>query len=199
VEQALGYLAWRAGQNEPAKQHFARAVNWAATTDRPISITPKLLQGDRANDEVSEVGTDKDRGTAARPFRRPHVAGFHYYNTHDYPNAIDQLGKVKNVAPEAPASFYQVLAYSTTGIGKQERRRPHAEKVRQYARTPEEIGKADELLKFVNGNPSSAGAGTSGRGHSASRGVSRPEKRRFTSSPKESTARSLSPTRPRCI
>ncbi len=152
VEQALGYLAWRAGRNESAKQHFARAVDLGCNDGQAYFDYAKLLQGDGANDAVLTSVLTKALELRPGLSDARLLLGFHYYNTHDYHRAIDQLGRVKNVAPDRAASYFQVLAYSQLELGNTSGARPHAEKAREYARTPEEITKAGELLKFINGD-----------------------------------------------
>ncbi len=152
VEQALGYLAWRAGQNEPARQHFGRAVDLGCTDGQAYFDYAKLLQGDRANDAVLKSVLAKALELRPDLTEARLLLGFHLYNTHDYPAAIDQLGKVKKVAPDRIASYFQVLAYSQLELGNRSAARPHAEKARENARTPEEIAQAEELLRFINSN-----------------------------------------------
>ncbi len=153
VEQALGYLDWRAGRNESAKQHFARAVNLGCNDGQAFFDLAKLLQGDRANDALLKSALTRALELQPGLTDARLLLGFHYYNTHDYPRVIDELGKVQNVPPERAASFFQVLAYSQLELGNRTAARPNAEKAREHARTPEEIGKADELLRFINVDP----------------------------------------------
>lgn len=153
VEQALGYLAWRAGQTQAAKQHFAQSVNLGCKDGQAYFDYAKLLQGERANDALLKSVLTK--AVELRPDLTDArlLLGFHYYNLHEFPNAIDQLGKVKNVPPERAASFFQVLAYSQLEMGNKTAARSHAEKAREYAKSADEINKADELLRFTNSEP----------------------------------------------
>jgi len=55
------------------------------------------------------------------------------------------------LAPERAAFVLPGFCLFTTGIGEtKSAARPHARKSTAVRQTPEEIGKADELLKFVN-------------------------------------------------
>ena len=153
VEQALAYLAWRAGRNEMAKQHFSRAADLGCTDGQAYFDYAKLLQGDRSNDAALKSVLSKSLELRPGLTDARILLGFHLYNTHDYPAAIDQLGRVKNVAPDRAASFFQILAYSQLELGNRSAARPHAERAREFARTPEEIGKAEELLRFINDDP----------------------------------------------
>ncbi|MEO8125959.1 MAG: tetratricopeptide repeat protein [Bryobacteraceae bacterium] len=160
VEQALGYLAWRNRENRPATLHFARAVELGCDDGQALFDYAKLLQGDRASDAL--LKTVLTKAVELRPDLADArlLLGIHNYNTHDYAGAIDQLEKIKRVGPDRAASFYQVLAYSHLELGNRTAARPNAEKARQYASTPDDVLKAEELLRYVNTEPDLRAEGT---------------------------------------
>jgi len=160
VEQALGYMAWRNHENDAAKQHFARAVEFGSTDGQTLFDYAKLLQGDRANDALMKAVLTQAIELRPDLIEARLLLGIHNYNTHDYSGAIDQLGKVKKVPPERALSFFTVLAYSQLELGDRTAARPNAEKARQYATTADEIRKAEDLLKFVNAEPDLRAEGT---------------------------------------
>jgi Flp pilus assembly protein TadD len=153
VEQALAYLAWRAGEIEPAKLHFGRAAELGSNDGQAYLDYAKLLQGDRAKDEslkrvlMKAVELRPDL-TDARM-----LLGFHCYNTHDFKGAVEHLEKIKEVTPDRAVSFFQALAYSQIELGNPEEARRLAERARQSAKSQVEIQNSEALLKVINGNP----------------------------------------------
>ncbi len=151
VEQALAYLAWRGGNMNSAKGHFSRAIELGCNDGQAYFDYAKLLQGDRANDELLKTVLMKTVELRADLSDARVLLGFHLYNTHDYRGAVEQLGKVKQVPPERAASYFQVLSYSQLELGNAVDAKQLAEKARQFAKTPTEIQQADEMLKSLNG------------------------------------------------
>jgi Flp pilus assembly protein TadD len=153
VEQALAYLAWRAGEIAPAKLHFGRAVELGCNDGQAYLDYAKLLQGDRANDELLEKVLIKAVELQPDLTDARMLLGFHCYNTHDFKGAVEHLGKIKNVTPDRAVSFFRALAYSQIELGNPEEARRLAERARQSAKSQVEIQNSEALLKLINGNP----------------------------------------------
>ena len=150
AEQGLAYMEWRAGKTGEAKRRFGRAVDLGSNDGQAYFDYAKLLQGDAANDGL--LKTVLLKAVELRPDLSDArmLLAFHCYNIHDYRGAIEQLNRVKQVPPDRALSFFQVIALSQFELGNLQAARQQAQHARQYAKTPQEIEKIDELLRYLD-------------------------------------------------
>jgi tetratricopeptide (TPR) repeat protein len=151
VEQALAYLAWRGSENESAKKHFRRAMELGGNDGQAYFDYAKLLQGGYDNDVLLKQVLTKAVELRPDLTDAKMLLAFHCYNTQDYRGAITHLSGIKKVAPERAVSFFQVYGYTLFRMGNSEDALKQAERARQYSKTPEEIQRSEELLKFISG------------------------------------------------
>jgi Flp pilus assembly protein TadD len=147
VEAGLAELAWREKDMEGARRHFARAAELGATNPRLYYDYAGILDdgGERDAARVpilkKAVELDPDYQDAHR------YLAFCLLQTNDYQGAVDHFTKVKHLKIEEAFAYYHGLAYANYRLAKQDAAKKAAEAARKYARTPEEITRAEEMLR----------------------------------------------------
>jgi tetratricopeptide (TPR) repeat protein len=75
--------------------------------------------------------------------------GLMLVNTHDYSEAIAQLRQVKNVDGEQAQWYFPALATAYLQTGDKEKAREYAGFAKKWAQTPQQVERADALLRSL--------------------------------------------------
>jgi Flp pilus assembly protein TadD len=152
-EAGLAELAWRARDVAGARRHFARAAELGSTNPRLYYDYAMVLhetgEKDAALAPVLKRAVDLD----------PEYQEAHRYlaycllATDDYAGAVEHFTKVKQVKRDEAFSYYRALAYANYRLDKKDAAKTAADAARKFARTPDEIASAEEMLRALNQQP----------------------------------------------
>jgi len=146
-EESLGYLAWQAGDQESARQHFSRAFA-AGTKNAQMCYDYATLDRRGGKDVVPMLRRAvelKPDYPEARMF-----LGLSLTDLRSYSDAIEQLRQIKNVSPEQAPRYFSALAYSYWKTGDLDQARKNAEAAKKWAKTPGETDQADSILRALD-------------------------------------------------
>lgn len=150
VEAGLAELAWRGKNTEEAKKHFARAAELGSTN-------PKLYY-----DYATVLHQVDGKESAAIPVLKraveldPEYQDAHYYlafwlmSDGRYQDAVDHFRRVKNIKIEQAFSYYHAIAYADYQLEKWDDAQKAAEGARKYARQPQDVSSAEEMLHALS-------------------------------------------------
>jgi tetratricopeptide (TPR) repeat protein len=150
VQESLGYLEWRAGNPEPAREYFARA--FASGTKNPqICYDYAMLKSQTAAGGKSAIPILR-RAVELKP---DYVAarlqlGLLLASEQSYADALDQLHQIKKIDPEQAPAYFLALAYSNLKTEHKEEARKNAESAKKWAKTPAQSDQADSLLRYLD-------------------------------------------------
>ncbi len=149
-QSAMGYLAWREGERLAARNHFARAVELGSNDGQMYFDYAKLLQGDLAKDQVLEDSLKKALDLRPDLTEARILLGVHYYNVKRYGLAVTTINQIKRLTPEQAPPVFLAMAYSQLQLGNRTEAKANAEKVKQFAKSAEQIEEANRLLKYLD-------------------------------------------------
>ena len=153
VPEALGYLAWRAGNHDEVRAEFGKAVELGSKNARmyyeyaamaggagePAKLQIKLL--------TKAVELDPEYYEA-----RLHL-GFQLMGQSDYAGALVQFAHLKKAQPEHAFQFFQALAYSCYRTGDKEGARASSKRALEVAPGPAEKASVEALLAQLDQPP----------------------------------------------
>lgn len=160
VEESLGYLMWQGGDSVSAREHFGKALAQGSRNARmcfdyamlqrqagahPAAVIPAL-------ERAVEVKADY---TEARL-----QLGLMRLNTREWAKAAAELGQIHKVNEEQAPWLFSGLAYAQAQLGRHDEARANAEKAKKWAKTPEQINRADELLRYLDAQKEAEAART---------------------------------------
>ncbi|HTC36877.1 MAG TPA: tetratricopeptide repeat protein [Bryobacteraceae bacterium] len=154
-EESLGYLAWQAGDQESARQHFSRAYA-AGTKNAQLCYDYATLERRESKDVVPFLRRAvelKPDYVEARMF-----LGLLLADQRSYADAIEQLRQIKNIGAEQAPRYFSALAYSYWKTGDLDQARKSAEAAKKWAKTPAETEQADSILRALDAPPQAASA-----------------------------------------
>jgi len=70
--------------------------------------------------------------------------------TEDYQDAVEHFSKAKKIKREEAFAYYYALAYANYRLDQRDVIKKSAEAARKFARTPEQIATAEEMLRAVS-------------------------------------------------
>ena len=149
IPEGLGYLAIYSRDGESARRHFARAVKLKATNPRLFYDFARLLKQADAEPEVIKKRLRK--AIALKPdFDDAHrLLGSILLMEGKAGMALARLMRVKNLRRQEAVDHYQTVAQLYHRLGRVEAARQAAALCRQYARSPEEVDSAEELMEWL--------------------------------------------------
>ncbi len=145
-EESLGYLAWQAGDQESARQHFSRAFA-AGTKNAQLCYDYATLEqrgGKNVVPILRRAVELKPDYAEARLF-----LGLLLTDQRSYAEAIEQFRQIKNVSADQAPRYFSALAYSYLKTGDLDQARKNAEAAKKWAKTPEETERADSILRAM--------------------------------------------------
>jgi len=149
-EAGLAELALRAKSIEGARRHLARAAELGATTPRLYYEYATILHEAGEKDAAlvpvlkKAVELDPDYEEAHR------YLAFCLLATEDYQDAVEHFSKAKKIKREEAFAYYYALAYANYRLDQRDVIKKSAEAARKFARTPEQIATAEEMLRAVS-------------------------------------------------
>jgi tetratricopeptide (TPR) repeat protein len=150
VEAGRAELAWRSKDLEEARKHFARAAELGSTNPRLYFDFARVLGG-TPEKEIAAIPLLKKAVEMDPDYQEAHhYLAFCLLQDGEYQEAINHFGKVKNVKPEQASAFYHGIAYGEYHLEKWDEARKAAELARKYARKPQEIGAAEDMLRTLS-------------------------------------------------
>jgi tetratricopeptide (TPR) repeat protein len=150
VQESLGYLEWRAGNREPARQDFARAFA-AGTKSAQMCYDYAMLESQTTAGGKAAIPILR-RAVELKP---DYVAarlqlGLLLANQQSYSDALEQLHQIHKVDPEQAPTYFLALAYSDLNTGHKDEARQNAETAKKWAKAPAETDQADSLLRYLD-------------------------------------------------
>jgi len=149
VEEALGYRYWRESELEQARAHFARAVElgssnplmyyeYALIERRSGVLNAEIIPLLQMAVELDPQYTDAQFQLAQSWLReREHEKALHHYSL------------VAADTPERALQLLHGMALACAGIGDLETAQQAAQKAQEYATTPEERSRLEDLLTYL--------------------------------------------------
>ncbi len=157
VEESLGYLAWQKGDIKEARDHFSQAVlagsrnpqmlyHYAKLADVPDQAIAALLRALEAKPDYSDARLELGSRLLAKE---------------NYPGALSALLMVKRVNEQQAEWVFGALAFAYLGTGDRENARKNAALAKKWAKTPQQSGQADDILRYLDAeNRQQSGSGT---------------------------------------
>jgi tetratricopeptide (TPR) repeat protein len=146
----LAELAWRGKNPEEAKKHFARGRTGQHQSEALITDYASVLNQVDGKDSsaipVLKKAVELD----------PEYQDAHYYlafclmSDGQYQDAVDHLRRVKHIKIEQAFPYYHAMAYADYRLEKWDDAQKAAEAARKYAREPQDISSAEEMLRALS-------------------------------------------------
>jgi tetratricopeptide (TPR) repeat protein len=150
VEEALAYHAWQQGDIQSVLRHLELAVNRGATNWKTHWDYARLLanSGKDADRLLSAIRKTVELNPALVD---AHILlGQELYRRRNYIQALIALREIKQLDPERASSTLGLMAYCALQASQREEARRYAETSRKYARGPQEIERAERLLRYLS-------------------------------------------------
>jgi tetratricopeptide (TPR) repeat protein len=150
IEEALAYMAWQSSGEEAALPHFEKAFKLGIRDPQVCYHFGVLAQN--AGRPASEVVKILGKAVELKPdFLDAQLAlGAARINAKDYAGAIADLTRIKRIDPDKAPRLFSALAYAYALAGAMDDARKNAELTRKWAKTPEDIARADDMLRYID-------------------------------------------------
>lgn len=151
VEESLGYLLWQRGNAEGAREHFGRALSQGSRDARMCFDYAMLqLQGGVGRDAVFAA---LERAVELKPdYTEARLQlGLLRLNNKEWAKALIQLGQLRAVSNEQAPALFSGLALAHLQLGDRDKARENAQKAKKYAQTQDQLSRAEELIRYVDG------------------------------------------------
>jgi Tfp pilus assembly protein PilF len=147
VQKSLGYVAWRQGNIDEAKEHFRQAVQDGSTDALMIFQYAGLLHATGA--PPAQVINMLKLAVELKPdfYDARFNLGMEAASQGQCQVALSALAAIKTISSDRAYRIYSVLAYCTWKEGSPANARHWAELAREYAASPEETANAEQLLR----------------------------------------------------
>jgi tetratricopeptide (TPR) repeat protein len=147
AEEALGYIAWQAGDLMAARDHFSRAYAAGTKSAEMCFDYAMMLESQGAPAGLDAVPVLRKAVELKPDYLEARLRlGLLLASRENYAEAIDQLHQIKKVNPDQAPSYFLALAYSDYRTGHLDDARKNAEAAKKWAKTPEDIERAASLL-----------------------------------------------------
>jgi tetratricopeptide (TPR) repeat protein len=150
VEQSLAYLEWQEGKLSEAKGHFEKALVKGAKSPNLLFSYAGLLHNLGA--PAPEIIKVLQQAVQAKPdfYEARFNLGMEAVRAGDCKITIDALAGIKTLKAENASLVFSAEAYCYWRLGNPNEARRLGEQAKQYAKTPEEINRAQNLLDQLN-------------------------------------------------
>jgi tetratricopeptide (TPR) repeat protein len=150
VEESLGYMAWQAGDQESARQHFSQAYA-AGTKNARMCFDYAALESQAAS-AGKDVVPILRRAVDLKPdYVEARLSlGLTLASQGSYSDALDQLHKIPKINPDQAPAYFLAMAYSDFRTGHLDDARKNAESAKKWAKTPAESEQVDSLLRSLD-------------------------------------------------
>ena len=153
VPEALGYLAWRQGNQDEVRAEFAKAVELGSRNARMYYEYAAMAgqAGDSGKLQITllrkAVELDPEYNEA-----RLHL-GFQLMSASDYAGALAAFARLKRVEPEYAFALFHAMAYAAYRTGDKEGARSSAKRAAEVAQTPDEKTQLEQLQEALDQHP----------------------------------------------
>jgi tetratricopeptide (TPR) repeat protein len=150
VEVAMAKLGWMHGDRDEMKLHFARAIELGTKNAKVYyDYAMMLRESGAAEPEVSGM---LRRALDLQPDLQDasYLLGFNAMTAGRFGEAVALLSQVKKIEPAHAFHYFRALAYSNYRLGRQEQAKRNAESALKYAKEPDDVKLATELLAYVS-------------------------------------------------
>ncbi len=150
VPQSLGYLAWRRGHNDAARQYFEKA--FAAGGSDP-QMCFHLAELERAASQPEDkIIPPLLRALKSRPdyFDARLELGFAELNARNFEGALAAFVQLHNLPSDKAAMVFNGIAYAYTQTGDLVQARKYAINARKWNRTDDDTHQTEDLIRFLD-------------------------------------------------
>ncbi|MDA1315789.1 MAG: tetratricopeptide repeat protein [Acidobacteria bacterium] len=147
AHEGLGYLAFRAKDDNLARKHLGRAVELGSKSVKTHRDYVYFLQQNGA--KAAEMIAVLEKALLIELDNRDlHFSvALLYMQDHSYVQALRHMGLIRNMDEEKAFRLFDAMAFAYYEIGRFEDGRKAAEKARLYAKSPDEILRVDRMLE----------------------------------------------------
>ena len=151
VDESLGYRAWANGDESGARRHFELAMKMGTKDARMCYDTARLERA--AGDPGRRAATALQRAVWLKPdYAAARIElGRLWMEQGQYEAAVEELRRVKRVAPEQAVAYYLAMAQAYWKTGRAEEAREEARIAKKWARTAGESERAEAALRGAGG------------------------------------------------
>lgn len=152
-EEGLATIAIGAHQFDEAKKHFDRAAELGDANPQFYYEYARLMHHNGAGD--SAIVPLLEKAVQLKPdYTDARLQlGFLYLNTRKDTEALEQFHAIKKIGPERASDLFRGRAYAEMRTGDLAAAKTDAERAKQYAKTPQEISGADDLIRVLDRRP----------------------------------------------
>ena len=152
IEEGLARLCRREQKNEEAMAHYARALELGSTNAKMYLDYGRLL---RFYDKRAEAVAVLKRATEIEPgYQEARLElGWAYVVNGRHAEALTEFHLVRKVTPEQAFGYFHAMAYAYYRLDRKAEGKATAAACRQYAKTPEQVARLDQLVAALNYEP----------------------------------------------
>ena len=150
VEEGLGYLARKDGNNDHALRHLGRAVEFGSTNPETHWAYGYALQNNGASN--AEVIAALEGAVRLKPdYKEVRLQlGYRQMQEANYVQALRHFNSVGNLKKEEAFPMFHAASVAYFHIGKPEEARKSAKRAQEYAATPSERAQSQEVIDLVD-------------------------------------------------
>ena len=156
IDESLGYLAWQAGDKETARDFFERASRAGSKNARMYYELALLSRQGADAREKAPVAFEKALELKPDYVEARLQYGLMLVNFRRYREAVAQLVQVKAIDTEQAQWYYPALSQAYLQLGDRMKARECAEAARKWATTPQQIDRAESMLRSLESRRPSA-------------------------------------------
>ena len=150
VEEGLGYLARKDGNNEEALRHLGLAVELGSTNPETHWAYGYALQNNGASN--AEVIAALEGAVRLKPdYKEVRLQlGYRQMQEANYVQALRHFNSVGNLKKEEAFPMFHAASVAYLHVGKPEEARKSAKRAQEYAETPSERAQSQEVIDLVD-------------------------------------------------
>jgi tetratricopeptide (TPR) repeat protein len=150
VEESLGYLAWQRGDKAKARECFGRAFAKGSKNAEMMLHYAGLMQ--EAQMPPEQIVPVLEKASELKPDDRDiwFNLGMEQMQLKHWGAALSALLHVKTVPQERAFSLFSALAFCDLQMKQTKEARSNASVAKQYAKTPEQIAQASQMLDYLD-------------------------------------------------
>ena len=144
----LAYLAWGRGRMEDTEQNFAKAYLQGARSQRLLWDYGRLAEREHPQEAI-KVLSDLLKQQPERTDVRIELAAVQL-SSNQSADALATLAPIKKTTPQDAPRLFTLLAYAQLGVGQRDQAANSVARLAQYAATPEDRDRADQLKRYLD-------------------------------------------------
>ncbi len=143
----LAYLAWSRGRMEDTEQNFAQAYLLGARSQRLLWDYGRLAFRDRPQEAINVFSELLNQQPERTDVRMELAAA--QISLNQPADALATLAPIKKTTPQDAPRLFTLLAYAQLGMGQRDQAANSVARIAQYAATPADRDRADQLKKYL--------------------------------------------------